>query len=201
MDWILKEAMEIELHTATMKRKDSYWLSRACKPFCRDLKEQRLSWTKALTTSNGPSKMLTYSVLPPLFEYWLQYPHWLCTVSASLVSVSPFLQNFPSSTLHIYIYIYIYICGPSCHVQQASRGCHSKESQVAVTISPVASRLEWVFPWFYSVVTKCQGIIQKGHGPPPETWRHSAKGIRTLLGSTPRKLSTKIALIKDQFSD
>jgi hypothetical protein len=24
MDWILKEAMEIELHTATMKRKDSY---------------------------------------------------------------------------------------------------------------------------------------------------------------------------------
>jgi hypothetical protein len=54
MEWILKEAIEIELQTINMNTEDGFFLSGEWKPIICNMKEWRQSHAKVLITTSGP---------------------------------------------------------------------------------------------------------------------------------------------------
>jgi hypothetical protein len=54
MDYIMKEAIQIELHPSNINREDGFLLSRSWKPLIHSLKEWKQSFTKNMTPTGGP---------------------------------------------------------------------------------------------------------------------------------------------------
>jgi hypothetical protein len=85
-------------------------------------------------------------------------------------------------------------------VQQASRGCPSKDNQVGAVSSPVANLT--VFPCFSSVLRQMPGYDSKGTRPAsPVTEAFSQSDSNTSWLNSQKSHTTKIPLIKANFSD
>jgi hypothetical protein len=92
MEWILREAVEVELHLNNMHREDSFYLSWAWKPLICGLREQRQSHTEVSALSIGPWKALTTTVLLSSHHYHL--PSFLLMPACSfLIDQAQFLPH------------------------------------------------------------------------------------------------------------